>query len=47
MKCKRYEECLRYTEMTLDWTALNCKGCPAYKKSNIPRSLKYLLRWLR
>jgi len=35
MKCKHYEECLRYTEMTLDSTALNCEGCPTYEKTNI------------
>jgi len=40
MKCKHFEGCLRYTEMTLDWTALNCEGCPAYEKLNILKAVK-------
>ncbi len=30
-RCKHFEECLRYTEMTLDAQALNCENCPAYE----------------
>ncbi|WP_304328109.1 hypothetical protein [Candidatus Culexarchaeum yellowstonense] len=43
MRCKHYDECLKYSEMTLDSSALNCEGCPAYEKTNIYEVIKHWL----
>jgi len=40
-RCRHYNKCLRYTEMTLDWTALDCQNCPAYEKLNLLEAVKY------
>ena len=39
-RCTNHEKCLKYTEMTLDWTAHICYNCPAYEET-LPDGLDY------
>lgn len=41
--CRNFPDCVKHTEMTLDWTAVSCDGCPAYAKRGL---VSRILGWL-